>query len=161
GGGDYWAVDSQFVSDDDGHEPTHRDPLASFASDARIDLTPMVHNGNQFVPGKSVILDTPFEGDAVISPSSRLLLSRVAGPEGKQLGYVLRRVVATPGADGYSAEAPEIARYCTSGGKPAFSYDERWMAIHHYVNKDDAIELGFSGPDDPAFHEYRSKGTSN
>jgi hypothetical protein len=57
--------------------------------------------------------------------------------------------------------APEIARYCVSGGKPGFSYDERWIVYHHYVTAADAVELGFTGPNDPNFTPYLSKGAAN
>jgi hypothetical protein len=50
---------------------------------------------------------------------------------------------------------------CLSGGKATFSYDERWLVFHHYVEPGDAAELGFSGPSDPAFTDYLQRGASN
>jgi hypothetical protein len=35
------------------------------------------------------------------------------------------------------------------------------MVLHHYVTDEDAAALGFSGPDDPAFAQYRELGASN
>jgi len=69
--------------------------------------------------------------------------------------------VATKTRTGYTIDTPEIARYCSQGAKATFSYDERWVAIHHYIADADAKELGFSGPDDPKFEPYRSKGGAN
>jgi hypothetical protein len=161
GGGDYWAVESEWSGDNGGHEPTHGDAPAQFSSHGRTRLTPMIHTGDRFTPGTTVYAPTPFEGDSVISPSGRLLVSRLAGSGERQLGYVLRRLIATPGPDGYTVETPELARYCVSGAKPAFSYDERWMVSHHYVGNEDAVSLGFTGPADPAFQQYRSQGASN
>jgi hypothetical protein len=161
GGGDYWVVDGLFADDDGGHDVTLKDPGADFGGDAQIRLTPMVHTGNQFEPGATIRVDAPYEGDSVISPSSRLLVSRVPGSDGTQIGYTMRRVDATPGPTGYSVQTPEIARYCLRGGKPSFSYDERWMVIHHYVGDEDADDLGFSGPGDPAFATYQAQGSSN
>jgi hypothetical protein len=65
-----------------------------------------------------------------------------------------------------SAAAPDVAmaevgRVCLQGGKPALSYDERWMVLHHYVTDDDAVALGFTGADDPGFADYRELGASN
>jgi hypothetical protein len=98
----------------------------------------------------------------VISPSSRLLVSRLAGPDTTQRGYVLRKVKTTTNPDGsLNVTAPEVGRYCMHGAKPNFSFDERWMVIHHYVEDADATELGFTGPNDPAFQAYRDKGSSN
>jgi hypothetical protein len=58
-----------------------------------------------------------------------------------------------------SIAAPEIARYCTPGGKAAISLDDRWIATHHRATDEDAMDLGFTGPSDPAFTPYR--GVSN
>ena len=162
GGGDYWVVDSQFVSDDGGFEPTLGDPEPSFTSDATVRLTPMVHTGNAYTPGNRLEFTAAYEGDTVISPSSRLLVSRLAGTSGKQRGYVLHKLVTTPApGGGYTIATPEIARYCVQGAKPSFSYDERFIVTHHYVTDADAVELGFTGANDPAFQVYREKGASN
>ena len=132
GGGDYFALDNEFESDDGGKQPTRRDPDTSFSSMAFASFTPMVYTGTTFQPRASVNLKTPFEGDSVLSPSAKLMISRVSGPDERQLGYVLRRVDATMSGTTYTIAAPEIARYCMSGGKPGFSYDERWIVFHHY-----------------------------
>ena len=160
-GGDYWVVDSQFVSDNGGNSPTLRDPRAPFSPDARSGLTPMIHTGPGWVPGLEVRVDTPLEGDSVLSPSAGLLVTRVAGEDDRQAGFMLRRVDATRTPTGYAVEVPKIARYCVNGGKPGFSYDERWMTYHHYVQDEDAVELGYTGPDDPLFAPYRTQGASN
>jgi hypothetical protein len=162
GGGDYWIVDSEFVSDDGGKDVTSADPEPYFPSDATVRLTPMVHTGSAYVPGQKHAFTAAYEGDTVISPSSRLLVSRLAGPNGKQRGYVLHKLVATPAAGGgYTITTPEIGRYCVQGAKPNFSFDERFMVTHHYVTDADAVELGYGGANDPAFQAYRDKGASN
>jgi hypothetical protein len=164
GGGDYWTVDGQFESDDGGHSIRHTDPRAPFSLASRARLTPMMNTGSGFVPGRTTGVAQPYEGDTILSPSAQLILSRVAGPGATQLGFVLRKVIATPRADpgsGYDIETPEIARYCFNGGKPAFSFDERWMVLHHYIGGADAEELGFTGPTDPAFSEYNENGGAN
>jgi hypothetical protein len=159
---DYWAVTSMFVSDDGGRDEVIRDPEAFFSSKDTITLTPMIHQGNGFVAGAPVDIASPFEGDTVISPSARLLVSRVAGPGARQKGLRLRQVKTIREGDQLRAEIPEVARYCDlNGGKPAFSYDERWMVLHHYVENEDATDLGFTGPSDPGFAAYRQKGAAN
>jgi len=161
GGGDYFAVHGEFESDDGGHDPTLGDPATSFAANSKLRLTPMIHVDNTgFEPRATVELDTPYEGDAVLSPSARLVISRVAGAAG-QLGYVVRRVNATMTGDGYQIDVPEVARYCVGGGKPSFSFDERWLVYHHYVGEADAVDLGFTGPDDPEFQPYLTDGAAN
>ncbi len=160
-GADYFALDNEFESDDGGKQPTRRQPDASFSSQAYLSFTALVFNGTQFVPRGTVNVDTPFEGDSVLSHSAKLVISRVANPQEDQLGYVLRKVIATPSGTSYTYSTPEIARYCVSGGKPGFSFDERWVAFHQYVTDANAVELGFTGPSDPGFAAYRTKGAAN
>jgi hypothetical protein len=160
-GADYFALDNEFESDDGGKQPTRKDPDASFSSQAYLSFTAMTFNSNQYNVRGTVNVDTPFEGDAVLSHSAKLVISRVANPQEDQLGYVLRKVIATPSGNSYAYSTPEIARYCISGGKPGFSFDERWIAFHHYVTSADAVELGFTGPSDPGFAGYLTKGASN
>lgn len=159
--GDHFAVDSRFISDDGGHFATLSDPSANFGSNASVGFIPLVYDGTQFSTKAQVTVPSPFEGDTVMSPSAKLIVSRVEGPGGNQLGYVLRKVVATPIGPSYAIETPEVARYCLSGGKPGFSYDERWMVYHHYITAADAVEMGYTGPSDPAFAPYLQKGGAN
>ena len=160
-GGDHFAIDGSFVSDDGGHSATLRDPYASFGSNATTGFIPLIYDGTTFTSKPQVTVQSAFEGDSVLSPSAKLIVSRVAGLDDTQLGFVLRKVVATPVGTSYSIQVPEVARYCVSGGKPGFSYDERWMAYHHYVTPADAVELGFTGPADPAFAPYLTQGAAN
>jgi hypothetical protein len=60
-----------------------------------------------------------------------------------------------------SLTAPVIGRYCGTGAKGHISFDERWFVYHHYITDADATELGFTGPDDPAFAAYRTRGAAN
>ncbi len=159
--GDYFAIDSEFVSDDGGKSPTLADPDTNFGSNGYSSFTPMIWNGTTYSPRTTVNVDTPFEGDTVLSPSAKLTIGRVSGPSDRQLGFVLRKVNATLTGSTYTITSPEIARYCISGGKPAFSFDERFIVYHHYVTGQDATEMGFTGPQDPGFAPYLSQGAAN
>jgi hypothetical protein len=132
GGGDFFGLDGQFIGDDGGKVPTTVDPVAAFTSTSLLSFTPMMFDGLTFDEAPPVRVAAPFEGDAVMSPSATLAVTRVAGPGDQQLGYVLRRVDATLIGSTYAIAAPEIARYCIAGAKPAFSFDERWLVYHHY-----------------------------
>lgn len=160
-GGDYFAVHGQYVSDSGGHGFTGSDPAAGFSASTVTHITRLVNSGSGFVGTETVDFPTPAEGDAVISPTNGLLLTRLAGAGG-QLGYVLHRIDESATGP-WSITAPEIARYCVTGGKPGFSYDERWIVYHHYFSNSeaDAIELGFTGASDPGFASYRSMGAAN
>ncbi|NUO48527.1 MAG: hypothetical protein HOV80_06690 [Polyangiaceae bacterium] len=161
GGGDYWAVAGSFVSDNGGHTETLENPAAFFSNGSDIELTPMVYDGTGFSQKPVISISTPFEGDTVMSPSSQLLIGRVGGGQSGQAGFRLRKMIATPAGNSYTVQAPEIARDCFNGGKPGFSYDERWAVIHRYVTDEDAVELGFTGPNDPAFNQYKNDGAAN
>jgi hypothetical protein len=98
-GGDYFTINSQFTSDNPSGVVT-RDPSAAFGQTAQMKLTPMVFDGARFTGKPQVSLPTPYEGDSVLSPSSRLVVSRF-GNETGMLGYVLRRINATPNGASY------------------------------------------------------------
>ncbi len=281
-GSDYWVVTGEFASDNGGHSTTRSDTNASFSRDATHTFTRMTNTGSGFAPGAVGSYPTPFEGDGVISPSSTLVLSRIAGPDDDPIGYSLYAIEAgmtmgggevgscggTPspcegrsndacrngctlgecggtaascdtftdgtscgsqsgcawsgvscsgtaracealmssfcenqmgcsldaGAACMGTPAPcsaastesacgavsgcswstmpgpstggpvrlrELARYCVPGNKVAFSYDERYFVTQHYNGDEDAVELGFTGPSDPGFAEYRSEGSAD
>ena len=60
-------------------------------------------------PAPSVTTNSPYEGDTVLSPSTRLAVSRFGNDSG-QLGYVVRRINATPNGASYNVTTTEIGR---------------------------------------------------
>ena len=159
GGGDYFTVNGQFTSDNPSGA-MNRDPSAGFASTAQMKLTPMVFDGTHYVAKAQASTASPYEGDIVLSPSTKLAISRF-GNESGQLGYVLRRINSTPNGSSISVTTTEIARYCTQGAKPSISFDEKYFVTHHYVGPNDFADLGFASASDPGFQALLSKGTSN
>lgn len=132
GGGDYFIINSQFTSDSG---RASQDPSAHFNAQSTMKFTPMIFNGTTYEQMDAVIVDSPYEGDSVLSPSSRLVVSRLSGPEGKSLGYVVRKVVTSKFGDAYTINIGEkVATVCTSGAKANFSFDERFMVTHHYAD---------------------------
>jgi hypothetical protein len=131
GSGDYFIINSQFTSDP-GSAATS-DPSAPFNASSTMKLTPMVWSGSVYKQEEAVIVESPYEGDSVLSPSMRLVASRLAGPGGKTLGYVVRKVDAIRSGARYSIDIDQkVATVCVSGAKVNFSYDERFMVTHHY-----------------------------
>ena len=159
GGGDYFTVNGQFTSDNPSGA-TNRDPSAGFASTAQMKLTPMVFDGTHYVAKPQITTNSPYEGDIVLSPSTKLAISRF-GNESGQLGYVLRRVNATPNGPSYDVTTTEIGRYCTQGAKPSISFDEKFFVTHHYVGPNDWQDLGYPSAQDAGFQALLAKGTSN
>ncbi len=159
-GGDHWVVNSVWAGDPGGGLV---DPPVFSDAGSSVTLLRYTNTGTgtAFEDGGRVSVVTPWEGNAVISPTMRLLVGQLADASGAPLGYVLHRIDLTRGADGRvtSAALPEIARYCVPGGKAAFSLDDRWLVTHHRATDADAVDLGFTGADDPAFAALR--GVSN
>ncbi len=158
-GGDYFVINSTFTSDNPSGIVTH-DPSAGFSSSSTIKLTPMMFDGTHYVGKTPVTSNAPYEGDSVLSPSTKLAISRF-GNEGAQLGYVLRKITTTPSGSSYTVSTQEIGRYCTQGAKPSISFDEKFFVTHHYVGANDWADLGFTSANDPTFKEMLAKGTSN
>lgn len=160
-GSDYFAISGDFVSDNGGFG---EDPWAYFGAGESAQILPMVFDGNNYTQHTATSIPLDFEGDAVISPSTRMMITRQGDASGKQTAYILHAINATPSGSTYVIDAPQIGSYCGSGGKPAFSYDERWVVYHHVLdpNSDaDAIDLGYADHFDPGYQPYRTQGASN
>jgi hypothetical protein len=172
-GEDYWVVFGAYDSDNGGIGPTLRNPSAAFANDSVTTLRPMLNQGNGFEPGVETRIPMPLHGDPMLSPSGRLMVTRVKGREytslvngvplvtAEQSGYALFLVTTTKNGAEWTASLDDVGRICLQGGKATLSYDERWMIFHHYVTDADATDLGFSGAEDPDFEAYREQGASN
>jgi hypothetical protein len=170
-GADYWVLHGSYEGDNGGFSDVHEEPWAAFGPESTNTFTPVVNQGNSFVAGTAAQVVTPHMGDAMLSPSGGLAVLRVKGPEyttsvegnpvvtATQSGYALYSVDKTNGSP--SAILHDLGRVCLTGGKATFSYDERWLVFHHYVLPTDAVALGFTDPDDPAFAQYRQDGSSN
>ena len=156
-GGDYWAVNSGWSGDPGGNGS---DPTLFVDAGSSVTFIAMRNSGTGFTPGDATTVTTPFEASAVLSPSARMMVTQIADASSVPVGYVLRRVDVTRDASGnHTIAVPEIARYCFPGGKPSLSLDDRWLVTHHRATDADAVDLGFTGPSDPAFAPYR--GISN
>jgi hypothetical protein len=133
----------------------------------------MINQGSTFEAGAPTRVATPLQGDPMLSPSGRLLVTRIKGRErqtvvngmtvviAEQSGYALHLVSTSEKGGDWSAELEDVGRVCLQGGKAVISYDERWMVFHHYVTDNDATTLGFPSADDPDFDDYRALGASN
>jgi hypothetical protein len=156
-GGDHWAVNSSWSGDNGGNGA---DPSLFVDPSSTVTFISMRNTGSGFTPGDRTSITLANEGSAILAPSARMMVTQIATAEGRPLGYVLRRLDIGRDAGGArTIAAPEIARYCYPGGKPAISLDDRWLVTHHRATDDDAEDLGFTGPSDPAFAPYR--GVSN
>ncbi len=123
---------------------------AAFGENATTTLTPMFNDGTRYVPGRAVQVKIPFEGDQQLSPSNKLLITRF-GQRAGTAGYRIRalKTTLTPPPVDENGNVPanalptldvsttEIATVCIAGGKPQLSFDERFLALHQYVDPND------------------------
>ena len=123
-------------------------------------FTPMMFNGTHYVGKPAVTVKSPYEGDTVLSPSTKLVISRF-GNQQEHLGYVVRKLNTTPNGASYNITTTEVGRYCLSGAKPSISFDEKYFVTHSYVKSGDWQDLGFASANDPKFQEMLTKGTAN
>lgn len=132
-GGAAFAVNGDYSSDNGGHSPsTTTDPSATAGPAAKVVITAIVRNGSGYDFREPAVRATPYEGDTAVSPSSTLVNSRIAGPEGKQLGVTIRKVHIAPGDDGFQVGLSEPSSYCVKGSKLTHSFDDRFIATHTY-----------------------------
>jgi cysteine-rich repeat protein len=155
-GGLRWALDGPFASDTGAGTA---DPAVSTSPGADVTFTPVVDTGSEFVLAAGTDVATPYQLNATPSPSMRLFATQLGDDGGSPIGYALRSLEISGAAPPYTVTSTEMARYCSPGGRPMFSFDERWLVVHHHATDADAIELGFAGASDPEFDSYR--GTSN
>jgi len=108
-------------------------PSAFFDAGSTMKFTPMVFNGTTYDPMTATVVDSPYEGDSVLSPSA----APGGEPPGRHrrqgAGYVLRRVRATRFGQSYQVAIDQkLATICMPGAKANVSFDERFMVTHHY-----------------------------
>jgi len=169
-GDDYWVVHGSYTGDDGGFDPVLNNPSAAYDADSRVTLTALLNVGDGYRAGDSVQLSLPRQGDPMLSPSGHLLATRIKGRElgvddelidAEHAGYALYRLSKSVSGSTATASVQDLGRICVQGGKPSFSYDERWLVFHRYVTGPDAAELGFGSPDAEGFGDYLTDGSSN
>jgi hypothetical protein len=160
GTGDYLAVFGEFASNSG--VSTDIDEQPSWFDNSYLSLVKLVHDGTSYDPKDHVLKWTPYEGDWSVSPSTRMLISRITGVQNDlrvQLGYNvhLAKPFEEKGRINYLIE--HVGAFCQRGGKGRSSFDERMFAYFHYVIPGDFQELGFSSATDPEF--LKLLGSSN
>ena len=134
-GSRYFVTTGDHQNDDGGNVVTH--PLSgTFGAGASTAFVPMINDGTTYRPQAAVNVTMPGEGDLMLSPSSLLAATRFGTSGGsKQAGYRVHLVKATVSGGATSIKVPVGAEVCMKGGKPTFSFDERFVAAHQYVDQ--------------------------
>lgn len=154
---DRFILYSVWAGDSGSYSASARDTQPRAGSDSGINIYVAVAKGNDVAEGYQVQGDafkitTPYQGDTMMARSGRLLGSRVAGEAGA-LGYAIDRLDAHVDGGRYSFKLSKLGRVCMKGNKANFSFDERFLATHHYNEPSD-----YGADDDPA---YAQKGSSD
>jgi hypothetical protein len=142
----YFVTVGSHVNDDGGH--LDDSPLATpFGQNASTDFFPMENNGQSYQVGNAVAVDTPGEGDMILSPSTLVASTRFRRSNG-QSAFRVRLVKAQGAGPNLSIDAPLVAQVCAPGTKATFSFDERFLVTHQYVDHADpeqaSLPLGSS-----------------
>lgn len=139
-GAKYFLTFGAHENDDGGNLVTAPLP-AAFGPTAATTFVPMVNDGAAYRARTPVVVDNPGEGDPMLSPSTLLVANRFAAG-GKQAGYRVRAVSARDLGASVNVETPLRAEVCLKGSKASFSFDERFLVTHQYV---DPTEPGDAG----------------
>jgi len=131
----YYMTYGTHENDDGGNSVTTPLP-AAFDTSASTTFTPMVNDGQSYKAQTAVTLKHPGEGDMMLSPSTLLAATRF-GDGTKPKGYRVHFIKTTTPASASAAPSitiPVGAEICVQGQKPGFSFDERFMVTHQYVD---------------------------
>jgi hypothetical protein len=133
-GNRYFVTFGDHENDDGGNHQTVPLP-AAFGPSAKTTFQPMVNDGVAYRANASIDVTMPGEGDVMLSPSTKMLVARFSGGA-KQGGYRIHAVDAqTNGSGVLTVQLPLRAQVCMKGAKASFSFDERFIATHQYVDK--------------------------
>jgi len=130
----YFNTSGAHENDDGGNDITSQ-LAADFGPTAATVFTPMVNNGQSYKAQASVTVKLPNEGDMMLAPSGQVAATRF-GDASHSFGYKIRLVKPTTSASGaLSVDTPLAATVCMPGQKAGFSFDERFMVTHQYVDR--------------------------
>jgi hypothetical protein len=159
---DRFIVFSVWAGDSGSYTASARDTAPRGGVDSAINIYTAVAEGTDVedgyrVRGQGFKIKTPYRGDTMMARSGSMLGSRWAygqGADGRTpWGYALEQLDRTLVGDEYKFELTTIGNVCIKGNKANLSFDERFLASHHYNEPED-----FSADDDPL---YRQKGSSD
>ncbi len=134
-GARYFMTFGEHENDDGGNAVTA--PLAgAFGEESETTFVPMVNDGAAYKAEAPVLVKTPKEGDAMLSPSSGLVAMRFEN------GFRVRMVKARRAGSTFAIDTPVGAEICMKGTKAGFSFDERFLVTHQYTDAADPEHRG-------------------
>lgn len=145
-GGDHIVVRGDRYANDTGAIKQYQDPsVERFAVPGtavpppELEVHILKENNQSYTkPRPPQKIKHPYEGDFSISPNGGLVFSRFASTDAPtpgtavQLGYKIRKMTLTESPNGKVASLKDIGTLCMEGGKVTASFNERFLALHHY-----------------------------
>lgn len=155
---DRFILNSKFASDEH-HSGATTDLTVPAGPSDGIRIHVMKAIGNDVASGYKLSqtqeIKTPYQGDAMMSRSGKLVSMRVGGENGKPLGYALNALSWTNDSSGaYTFSMQQGGRICMPGNKANLSFDERFLTSHHYLTRTDFA-------DDASYQPYKTAGAAD
>lgn len=159
---DRFILYSIWAGDSGQYSASARDTPPRGGEDSAINIYTAIALGNDVeegyqVAGEGVKVATPYRGDTMMARSGTLIGSRWAYGEGEDgktaTGYALEALERRVVAGKYRFDLAPVGNVCLRGNKANISFDERFLATHHYNEPED-----YGVTDDPA---YGDKGSSD
>lgn len=156
---DRFVLISIWAGDSGSYVASARDTGARAGIDSEINIYTAVADGtdgNYAVTAAPKKYVTPYLGDTMMGRSGRIIGSRIAGTTGN-LGYQIDSIIKYNPDGSYAfRDKPEaLGTICMAGNKANLSFDERFLATHHY-NEPTDFE-----PTDPQYDEFKAKGSAD
>lgn len=159
---DRFILYSIWAGDSGSYTATARDTAPRAGGDSAINIYTAVAKGSDVeegyqVAGAAFKIKTPWRGDTMMARSGRLIGSRWA--YGKDdagstpWGYALEGLERQRVGDHYEFKLTSLGNVCMKGNKANISFDERFLATHHYNEPSD-----YPAGSDPG---YLAKGSAD
>ncbi len=128
-----------------------KDTAATAGADSSIQIFAAVAIGNDADEGYKTLdenppkIPMPYRGDTMMGRSGTIIGSRVSGEGGASLGYSIEKLNKVRAGNKYAFTTAPLGRVCMQGNKANFSFDERFLATHHYNSPSelDPNDVGF------------------
>ncbi len=159
---DRFILYSIWAGDSGQYSASARDTAPRAGEDSAINIYTAVAMGNDVeegyqIAGEGFKVPTPYRGDTMMGRSGRLIGSRWAYGQNADgntdAGYAIEKLDYQTINGHYRFTLSSLGNVCLKGNKANFSFDERFLATHHYNEPTD-----FGEADDPA---YKDKGSSD
>lgn len=159
---DRFILYSIWAGDSGSYSASARDTQPRAGEDGAINIYTAIATGNDVedgyqVQGDGFKIPTPYRGDTMMGRSGHIIGSRWAYGAKQDgttdTGYAIEKLDYQVINGKYRFTLSSLGNVCLKGNKANFSFDERFLATHHYNEPSD-----FGDADDPA---YKEKGSAD